>query len=537
MYKLLQIIQKFVYSKKLTFIAGLLSGLAFAPTFFIIGLLALSLLCYQVRFAHTAKQAALLGFILATGHFVSGMYWIAIGVSVYIEEFWWAIPFALFGLPMVLACFFAISCALSWQVRQKPYYQLVFCLILIFTEWLRSWVLTGLPWNLLAYSVAFSDILLQSVSIIGPYGLSFIVAYIATIPYYLLVKDLAQFFAGIITSVILLIAMTYHGIVRLSENQTILSNVTVRIVQPSITQFAKWDEKQFWDNFYLQLALSKGESDGETLKSEIPDSSKTTSTNSLNIIPDIIIWSEAALVVPYDRTPIWQELSALLKDTGSILITGTVSSNKKYGDDLEIYSAFVGLSQSGSLFEYHKAHLVPFGEYMPFKSILPMKKITPGFLDYTKGTSKLVHLDKFNLTVRPLICYESIFPDEVRIANNKVDLFINITNDAWYGNSSGPYQHLYISKVRAIENGIPMLRAANNGISAIIDPVGRVVKQLGLNEVGALDSKVPVQILSEPTIYSLWGNFCLLIAILIVILMHFSVNSFLNHYQIIHKNT
>lgn len=511
-----------LFSKKLSFISGIISGLIFAPIFFVPGLVGFSILCYQVKKAISVKHAMIVGFLFGFGHFLISLYWICIGVSVYIDEFWWALPFALFGLPIILAFFIAASSALSWLMRNNTFYHLVFCLCWLLFEWLRSWLFTGLPWNLLGYSLSFSEILIQLANIVGIYGLSFITIYIATSFYYFLTKETAQLKIAIITSIIILLTMIIYGTIRLQQNPTNFSKVTVRLVQPSIPQISKWNEAKFWQNLNSQIELSL--------------SPNKVESNELS--PDLIIWSEAALIVPYTYFPIKQKLMDMLKINQSILITGGVTNNNKQGEELQIYSAFFALSTEGeSLFEYHKSHLVPFGEYMPFKNILPIKKLTPGLLDYTEGISKLVHLDKFNLTIRPLVCYESIFPSEVRVSNRQADVIINITNDSWYGNSSGPYQHFHISRMRAVENGLPMLRLANNGISAIIDPLGRVVAQLTLNKVGVIDGKIPSKLSKYQTLYSQLGDITVLIIVISVLILQFIIKFLLKNYTIIHKNT
>jgi apolipoprotein N-acyltransferase len=474
---------------------GMISGLVFAPTFFAPALLLLSLLCYQTRKAQNIKQAFGCGFLFGFGHFLSSMYWIAVGVSTYINEFWWAIPFALFGLPVILAFFIAGTTAMSWLSRNSKYFHIIFCTWWIFFEWLRSWIFTGLPWNLLGYSLAFSDILIQPVSIFGIYGLSFVTIYISTSLYYL--TDKKGLMVTIPTSLILIIAMIIYGTTRLKTNDTSFSDITFRLVQPSIPQTDKWDEDQFWHNLQTQINLSNREGS----------------------VPNLIIWSEAALVVPLKYNIIKNKLIEMLLHTDTTLITGGIADNDKTGNDYEIYTTLMALNEKGRLlFEYHKSHLVPFGEYMPLRNILPIKKLTHGFTDYTEGTPEIMHLEQFNLKIKPLICYEAIFPELVRTSNQFADVIINVTNDAWYGNSSGPYQHLHISRVRAVENGIPMLRVGNNGISAIIDGYGRISSQLALNEIGIIDGFIPNKILSK-TIYSSFGNLSSLLAILVVLLI------------------
>ncbi|WP_341763885.1 apolipoprotein N-acyltransferase [Candidatus Tisiphia endosymbiont of Beris chalybata] len=533
-------------SKKLIFAAGSLSGLAFAPIFFIPGLLAIALLCYQVEVANNWQEATIKGFIFGFGHFLTSMYWVSIGVSVYIEEFWWAIPFALFGLPIILAFFIASTCGFAFLAKKYNYYQFIFCVSWVFFEWLRSWLFTGLPWNLLGYALSFSDSLIQVTSLVGIYGLSFFTVYISSSFYAIFSKDyhklkllldllhnlkIIEEFLGetksstaayidvreeqrgvsttklpirlgyarglLLNSLIILLVIASYGVFRLYNNPTLFSDVKIRLVQPSIPQTAKWDFAEFWKNLDLHIKLS--EKPGKV---------------------DLIIWSEAALVVPYIYEPVKLKILQLLKNKGAILITGGVTENGKIDNDLEIYTSLYALTPEGEqLFEYHKSHLVPFGEYMPLKKLLPLKKLTPGFLDYTAGDGRLVKIDSHNLTIKPLICYESIFPNFVRTSNEMADLIINVTNDAWYGKSSGPSQHLQISRMRSIENGLPMIRTANNGISAIIDPVGRIVQSLELNEISYIDNLIPIK-LKFKTLYSQFGDICAFLAILLTFISY-----------------
>lgn len=489
-------------SKISTLISGMISGLVFAPIFFIPGLFALALLCYQVQIANSWKEASILGFIFGFGHFLVNMYWISIGVTVYIDEFWWAVPLALFGFPIILACFIAVTCGLGFLAKNHGLYQFIFCLYWVFFEWVRSWIFTGLPWNLLGYAFSFSDTLIQPSSIIGVYGLSFIVVYISTSFYHLFTKQYNLLKISLANSLLIMSLITSYGLLRLHNNPTSFSNVKVRLVQPSIPQTAKWDVKEFWKNLNLHITLSKAPGD-----------------------VDLIIWSEAAMVVPYDYKPIKVKLSKMLERKKAILITGGITNNGKKGDDFEIYTSLYALTKEGDkLFEYHKSHLVPFGEYMPLKWILPLKKLTPGLLDYTEGSRQLVSLDKPNIIIKPLICYEAIFPNLVQTSNKLSDVIINATNDTWYGNSSGPYQHLQISRMRSIENGLPMLRTANNGISAVIDPVGRIIQQRALNEVGYIDSLLPNK-LEYKTLYSQFGDISALLAIIFILISDILLNN------------
>jgi apolipoprotein N-acyltransferase len=488
----------------LCLLSGMISGLVFAPVFFVPGLFAISILCYHVKMASTLKKSCILGLLFGFGHFLTSIYWVSIGISVYIEEFWWFIPFALFGLPIILAFFIALACSSSWLFRNSSDYQMAFCINWVFYEWLRSWLFTGLPWNLIGYAASFSDIFIQPVNITGILGLSFVAIYIASSLYPIFTKQYGKLILQISTSLVILLMMTLYGYLRLERNPTNLTNIKVRLVQPSIPQTAKWDVEQLWSNLNSHIELSSAAGS-----------------------PDLIVWSEAAMVTSYKHTAIKAKLLNLLNATNAILITGGITDNEKLGDEIQLYTSLYAIDKSGSLlFEYHKSHLVPFGEYIPFKSILPIKKITHGFLDYTEGDRKLAKLEQLNLSIKAQICYESIFFSEARISNKKSDVIVNVTNDAWYGRSSGPYQHLHIARMRSVENGLPMIRVANNGITAIIDPVGRIINKLELDEVNYIDGKIPSKLTTE-TIYSGFGSISIMIAIFLIIVVQYIIKVFL----------
>ncbi len=487
----------FSSNKILLLVLGMLSGLSFAPLFFFPALFSLSVLIYQIYKSFSVRDAFVRGFIFGFGHFLTGMYWISLGVSVYIDRFWWAIPFALFGLPFILAFFIAAACTLSRFMRDDRNFHLIFCLSWVFFEWVRSWIFTGLPWNLLGHALAFSDAMIQPASIFGTYGLSLAVIYVSTCFFYILAKKQQRFKRSLIISIAIILSMFIYGEIRLKNHPTEYSTISVRLVQPSIPQLSKWDEQEFWKNLKTHIDLSVVEGTS----------------------PDLIIWSEAALVVPYKYPLIKNTIMNMLDGQKSILFTGGISDNDKEGDEYELYTTLQAIAPNGELLlEYHKSHLVPFGEYMPLKNILPVKKITHGFVDYTPGQPNILYLKQLDLKIKPLICYEAIFANLVRTSNEFADVIINITNDAWYGNSSGPYQHLHITRLRAVENGLPILRAGNNGISAIIDPLGRIIGQLALNEVGVINGYIPLKIF-KPTIYSLWGELIILFLGALVLLM------------------
>lgn len=482
-------------NRKLSLIFGAICGSSFAPVFFIPGIFALSFICSQISAADSRKDVAIYGYLFGFGLYLSTIYWIAFGVSVYIDQFWWVIPFALFGLPAFMAIFYGLLAIFAWQFRDSKLFHFIFCISWILIEWLISWLFTGLPWTLLGYSLSINNILIQASSIFGILGLSFATIYVGSSLYS---KNMIA--VRLIVSLFILMVIFCYGLQRLDKNPTELSDLKVRIVQPSIPQNAKWNPDIFWQNLDKQIEMSNQEGD-----------------------PDIIVWSEAALTVPYYYKPVYSALQSVFTKDNQVLLSGGVNDNQMQEDDYEIYSSLIAIDDQGDLqFDYHKAHLVPFGEYIPFSKYLPLQKITHGAIDYTAGEREILYLESLNLHIQPLVCYESIFSEEVRIANSEADLIVNITNDAWYGKSSGPYQHFEISRMRAIENGLPMIRSGNNGISAIIDPVGRVLRRLELNEIDVIDDLIPLKLL-ESTIYSEYGYNSLFVWLFIVLILQLAV--------------
>ena len=216
-----------------------------------------------------------------------------------------------------------------------------------------------------------------------------------------------------------------------------------------------------------------------------------------------------------------QKMAAVIPAEG-FLLTGSIRTSDRGVKPFQLWNSFHALSANGTIEKTHdKFHLVPFGEYLPLgdflRKYLGLKKITAGRTDFSAGpgpqTIKVPTLPSFS----PLICYEVIFADGVVAAGSRPKWLLNITNDAWFGTSSGPYQHFAMARLRAVEQGLPLIRAANTGISGVVDPFGRVIKQLSLNTQGVIDSPLPKPT-RKPTAYSRFGDWPILgLAILLLI--------------------
>jgi apolipoprotein N-acyltransferase len=440
------------------------------------------------------RDALLLGWSFGFGFFLAGLYWIAAALFVDIAQFWWLVPFALAAVPAGFAIFTALALLAANEARR--HFALVgsariLALALAWSaaEYLRGHVLTGFPWNLVGYTWAggFPGSLdvLQLVSVTGIYGLSLITVTAAALPARLGDFGRARWVA--VAAALLLIAVpAAAGAWRLAQGTSeMVPGVTLRLVQPSIAQTLKNDPQAEVQNFQRLLALSAAQG-----------SDKITAT----------IWPEAAAPPLLERYPNLRQAIAAVVPRGGLLITGAERAEPTQGwPPQHVWNSVLALDDKGDIVgTYDKAHLVPFGEYVPLRQILPIDKIAPSIGDFSAGSGPRTLILPGLPSVSPLICYEAIFPGAVADPQHRPHWLLNVTNDAWYGRTPGPLQHLASARTRAVEEGLPLMRAANNGISAAIDPYGRVLARLDLDAVGVLDEPLPREL--SATLYAQFGD-------------------------------
>jgi apolipoprotein N-acyltransferase len=299
----------------------------------------------------------------------------------------------------------------------------------------------------------------------------------------------ARRLAPAIAAGLLIFVPSLLGALRLATTPTVETGYFLRIVQPSIPQTMKWEPAAAHRNLRLLLDLSSAAETGKL---------------------SAVIWPEAATPFLLGRDVHRRgEIAAVAAGRGYV-ITGAVRTSPPPGPVAQVWNSIEAVDGNGQIVaRYDKAHLVPFGEYMPLREVLPLQKITPGSLDYTAGpgprTIELPGLPAF----APLICYEVIFPGAIVDEHDRPAWILNVTNDAWYGRTSGPYQHFAIARTRAVEEGLPLVRVANNGVSGIVDEVGRVVARIDLDTVGYADLPLPADT-SAPTLYARGGDWILL---------------------------
>lgn len=481
--------------------AGAFSALALAPihaapilflTLPVLVLLIDGAVVAGPRGVRRLRPAAATGWWFGFGYFFAGLYWV--GIAFFAEgrsELVPLMPFAIAGLAAGLALFTALGTLIArllWS--DSPTRIFALAVGLGASEWLRGHVLTGFPWNLLGQAVAFTDVTAQAASVVGIYGLTFAGIAVFAAPA-LLADDRGRRswlrWLTVALVMILVAADIGWGFYRLSGaapvGQAVLADARIRIVQPNIDQAAKWSPEKKQEALEKLATLSDHRTDPQTLGA---------------ISFSEIVWPETALPFFLTEEPEALARIADLLSPGTVLLTG--APRVEPADDLgdggrRYYNSLFAIDDTGAIrAAYDKVHLVPFGEYMPFSSILHRLGIGELF----RGIGGFSPGPRHNLIALPghpsfsvLICYEAIFPGEVLPENGRPDYLVNITNDGWFGRSSGPYQHLDATRMRAIEEGLPVVRAANTGISAIIDAYGRTVASLPLGEEGVLDGFVP----------------------------------------------
>ena len=505
----------------LTFLLGVIATAAMPPISFTPALLvAFPALVWILDGSGRAWRAALDGWWFGFGFFVAGLYWISYALLTDATQFAWLIPFAAMGVPALLALFTAAAALLAYLLWQPGATRvLVLAVAWSAAEWVRGHAFTGFPWNLVGYTWTWSEAMLQVASVFGIYGLSFLTILIAAAPAALTTAGGRANPRGwpiAALASILLAAGFVFGFLRLAAaDGSTVADVTVRIVQANIAQTFKWEPDQLRSNVERHLELTR-----------------RPGIEGVRVV----IWPETALQYDVERDPALRAALGGLVAPGALLVTGV----PRYELDASgrslarIWNSIAVIDSSGAIAAlYDKAHLVPFGEYVPFRPLLSaigVQAVT-GFLDHTPGPGPRTLTVPGLPPLSPLICYEVIFPGVVTAASRegapggatregapegatRPEWLLNVTNDGWYGRSAGPYQHFAMARVRAVEEGLPLARAANTGISGMIDGYGRVRASLGLLEQGIVDAPLPIAL--PATFYARFGDLPLLAALLLL---------------------
>ena len=479
----------------IAFVAGAVSALALAPfDIWPILFVTFPILVWLIDGAGAGKlngvpAAAAAGWFFGFGYFFAGLYWIGNAFLVDAKTFGWLLPFAITAMPAGLAIFTAFGAALARILWRRGALRILSIAVgLTAAEWLRGHVLTGFPWNAYGYTLTGPLVLAQSAALLGLWGLTFLAVAIFATPAALADEksDTRRPWLPLTLSAVVLAALAGYGAMRLRQTPTAyVDGVRLRIMQPNLQQDQKFNYAARRDIMAHYLALS--------------DRSTGPQTTGMRDVTHLI-WPESAFPFLLTREPEAMAQIAELLPQGSVLVTGAAraADDAASGKNFRAYNSVYVIDHDGSILSiYDKVHLVPFGEYLPFRPVLEklgLMQLTKLPEDFLAGDRRRVYDIPRAPRFLPLICYEIIFPGSVVPAGDRPGWLLNVTNDAWFGMSPGPYQHFQQARVRAIEEGLPLVRAANDGISAVTDPLGRIIKSLPLGVEGVLDSPLPRQI-------------------------------------------
>ncbi|MXQ09166.1 apolipoprotein N-acyltransferase [Alphaproteobacteria bacterium GH1-50] len=454
-------------------IAGAVAALGHAP----FGLWPLALIGFAGLIALivrevTPRRAAWAAWAGGAGYFAVALHWIVEPFLVDAATHGWMAPFALVFMAGGLALFWGLAAWLARRLAGGG--ALAVALGLALAEMARGHVLTGFPWALPAYLWTDTPVRM-SAALWGPYGLTALTLVLAALPS----VGLSRLWRGGLTLAVLAGLFGAGAIVGLwaKPGEEILDRPSVRLVQPNVPQDEKWNPERA--PVFMRRLL--------------------TSTAAGEASPDLIVWPETAIPYPLDIAgPVLAR--AAIEAGGTPLITGL----NRRTEDGQWFNALVTVGPGGEVTEtYDKVHLVPFGEYIPGRIDLLRRMAAFTGFGFTPGAAVRAIDTPLGRAV-PLICYEAIFPGHIGRAIERPDLLIQITNDAWFGTFAGPFQHLEQARFRAAEQGLPLIRAANTGVSAVITPTGEVFASLGLGEEGYIDAEVPPPL--SATVYARIGD-------------------------------
>ena len=467
--------------------SGWLAWIAFIPLFF------------ALRRAASITQGLLLGFITGIVSYVGIIYWIASVITNY-----GYLPLYLgIILMLLLACYLSIYIALFAggivYFREKIAIYFTAPVLWICMEYCKSCLLTGFPWENLGYSQYLNFYFIQFADIAGVFGLSFLIVIVnATIFEVINKRSRKEFILAVV--VFLILAGVYiYGFCRLDQVNKVIQNapgMEVSLIQGNIDQSIKWNENYQREtlNIYERLSLKNAPSNGS-----------------------LIIWPETAAPFSFQNmNNLHDQVVTLSMKTKSWLIFGSVSYLLKKGNDDYYNSAYL-LSPSGEIRgKYDKVHLVPYGEYVPLRNVLPfVKKLTAGIGDFGTGPG-YYPLSLGDKKIGILICYEAILPFATRMYKKRsAELLVNITNDAWFGTTSAPFQHFSMAIFRAVETRLYLVRSANTGISGIIDPSGKIIAKTNIFHEDAL--KGYIKFVKIPTFYAEYGDLLVIICFVLII--------------------
>ncbi|MBL9050001.1 MAG: apolipoprotein N-acyltransferase [Tabrizicola sp.] len=455
----------------LAFGLGAIAALGQAPLgFWWATLAALSGLIWCLERVPGPRAAFMTGLWAGAGFFAIGLSWIVEPFLIDVARHGWMAPFAVLLLSFGLGLFWAVAALLA---RWMPVPALGFVAAFAGFEWLRGVIFTGFPWAMLGH-VWIGTPIDQLAAVGGPSALSLLTLMVAALP-------VLWRWQGLMASALVLGLALGFGLWRLAQPLPADGALTIRLVQPNAEQHAKWDADRAREFLGRLLNLT---AEGKPA--------------------DLTIWPETAVPYMLEYAPEVADMVVEASRGKPVALGIQREEGDRFFNSLRVLSG-----EGAETARYDKAHLVPFGEYIPFGDLaydwFGMRAFAAQAGNtYSAGPGPMVlDLGPFG-RVLPLICYEAIFPREVNASPERADWMLQITNDAWFGVWTGPFQHFAQARLRAVEQGLPLIRVANTGVTAVVDARGRVIDQLPFGTMAALDSRIPGAL--APTIYSRWGD-------------------------------
>jgi apolipoprotein N-acyltransferase len=443
----------------------------------------------------------LIGWAFGIGYFGVCFYWVGIAFLVDAATYLWMMPFMVGALAGGMALYWGLAVLAASRAKLRGLCSIILLAVSIaVAEWLRGHLFTGFPWTVPGLAAIGMGGVAQIASLIGMPGLTLLVCLWSSLPALGGEGRLTrrEIVASLIIFSLLPLAWVW-GDLRLAQGAQAIDTVRLRIVQPNIPQNSKWRA----GNAAAIFDTLAGLSDRRT--KDAPDG-----------ISDFthVIWPESAVPVYLaENQGALARIDDLLPE-GTVLITGALRRDPSQVDRdgrPEVYNSILAFDGDANVIaRYDKWRLVPGGEFLPFESLLAplgFRKVVTVPGSFASGSGPVTLAIAGAPPAGMLVCYEAIFPDRLVDPAARPQWLINVTNDGWFGDSTGPYQHLAQARLRAIEQGIPLVRAANTGISAVIDAHGLVVKKLGLDQRGVLDTTLPAAL--PPTLYSRYGDLTL----------------------------
>ena len=482
------------------YISGCVATLSLPPFSILPLTFALGFGIYLISLTPSLVKTFFAAWFLGFGWFSIGLYWI--GSAFLVADIYtiYLMPIAIVLLPSLLAVFWGVACVLAKLICKDKNFSVISIIVcLSFFEYLRAILFTGFPWLMPSMIFSSNEYLIQIFSFIGSFSTNLVVLTLSIVPFILLSNLKGKYILSTLLLIPILILISFGTFRFYNKKYLKINNQLITIVQPNIEQKNKWKLKQRDKHLNKLVTLSNNDKDN------------FMHTNK------IIIWPETSLEgsIPNEMKLLSDISKKVIKSPKTILIIGLLRT-----EESKIYNSLVFLNSKGKiLHKYDKIKLVPFGEYIPFRKYLkPISYFLPP-RDFSKGSLKSNPLlDGFGEIIT-MICYEILFVDEItNKISKKTKLLINITNDAWFGKTIGPYQHLALAKIKSVEFGLPLVRVANTGISAFVSPYGEIKSEIPLNiEAAKTFNLIPPL---RTTLYRTYGEYTFLLSILILIIIN-----------------